>query len=163
MHTTSLPRPFKRLMLAGVLAGLAVAAQAQPAGHGPRHDPAQMQQRMQERMAERQAALKAALQLTPEQETAWAAFTAGMQPPAASARPTPQDREALRQLTTPQRIERMRAERARRGLAMDQREQAVLQFYAVLTPQQQKVFDERMPPRPGPHRHGPHGHAPAQG
>lgn len=167
MHTPSFSPFFKRLMLAGAVAGLAAAAQAQPAGAGasPRHDPAQMQQRMQERMQERMARLKAELKITPEQEAAWNSFTASMKPP---ARPAPPDREEIRKLNTPERIERMRAERARRGQAMDQREQATLQFYAALTPEQQKVFDARLPPAAHgplhtPRGHGPHGTPPAKG
>ena len=154
--TPSYNQTFKRLMLAGVLAGMAVATQAQTppqppeASHGPRHSPAQMQ----ERMAERQAKLKADLKITATQEAAWSSFAASMQPP---ARTQPRiDREELRKLSTPQRVERMQALRAERNAHMDQRDKAVLQFYAALTPEQQKLFDARSARMDGPH--GPHGH-----
>ena len=150
--TISYNQAFKRFMLTGVLAGLAVAAQAQTPPqppHGPRHDPAQMQAHM----AERQAKLKAELKITAQQEAAWSSFTASMQPP---ARTQPRiDREELRKLSTPQRVERMQALRAERNAHMDQRDKAVLQFYAALTPAQQKLFDARSPRADGPH--GPHG------
>ncbi len=140
--------PFKRLMLAGVLAGLAVAAQAQEPPRPP-HDPA----RMEQRMADRQAKLKAELKITAEQEAAWNTFTASMRPPARpAARP---DRAALRAMTTPERVEHMRTLREQRNAAMAQREQATLQFYAALTTDQQKLFDSRTA-RMG--EHGPRGH-----
>ena len=146
MHTAR--HPFKRLLLAGVLAGLAVAAQAQPPERA-QHDPA----RMEQRIADRQAKLKTELQITAEQESAWNTFTASMRPVAGPAdRP---DRAALRAMSTPERIEQMRLLREQRNAAMAQREQATLQFYAALTAEQQKLFDSRSARMGG---QGPRGH-----
>jgi protein CpxP len=163
---------FKHMVLSGLMAGLAAAAVAQPAPAAsanapmvqpaepgarkamPHHDPA----KMQAKMAERQAALKAQLQISPAQEAAWTAYTATMQPPARDgARP---DREAMRNLTTPERIKLMRAHQAERQAQMDRRADATLSFYAALTPEQQKVFDTRSGPhgKPGHRGHGPRGH-----
>jgi len=103
-------------------------------------DPAKMQARMEQR----QAALKAQLKLTPAQEPAWTAFAASHKPPAGmlgkqAAMPD------LAKLTTPERIDKMKELRAQRmgemTATMDQRAEATKAFYAVLTPEQQKVFD----------------------
>ncbi len=149
------------LVLAALLAtaGASVLAQGTPAAPmaGPttagmragmpgdrmmgHRDPA----KMQAWMAKRQAALKARLQITPAQEGAWTAFTAAMQPPARHARPTPEQRAEFAKLTTPERIDKMRALRTQRmaemNAAMDQRGEATKAFYAALSPEQQKTFD----------------------
>ncbi len=152
---------FKSLVLAGLLATMGMAASAQtgaPAAPADkpgrphmmhRHDPA----KMQEWIAKRQAALKAKLQITPAQEGAWTTFAASMQPPARGPRP---DRAEFDKLTTPERIDRMRAMRAERNAEMDKRADATKTFYAVLTPEQQKVFDTSAMRR-GPGGHPPHG------
>ncbi|APW35841.1 hypothetical protein RD110_00270 [Rhodoferax koreense] len=166
MRSTS-TSPFKHLVLAGLLASIGLAASAQTAAPaapgtppapmadkaGPptarpgermgRHDPA----KMQEHMAKRAAELKAKLKLTPAQEPAWTTFTTSMQPPAPHAR---MERGDMAKLTTPERIDKMRAMRAQRDAEMDKRGDAVKAFYAVLTPEQQKVFDANaMMHRPG--------------
>ncbi len=141
----------KGLVLAGLLASMGHAAMAQsappppPMGH---HDAA----KMQEHMAKRQADLKAKLKLTAAQEAGWTTFTASMQPPAG---PRP-DRAAFEKLTTPERIDKMRALRAERDAAMDKRADATKAFYATLTPEQQKVFDANAMQHP-PRGNGPEG------
>jgi Spy/CpxP family protein refolding chaperone len=117
-----------------------------------RHDPA----KMQAMMAKRQAEMKAKLKITPAQEGAWTSFTAAMQPPARmGGRPTPEQRAEFAKLTTPERIDKMRALRTERmtqmSAAMDKRGEATKTFYAALTPEQQKVFDTEHK------KHGPHG------
>ncbi|WP_367848279.1 Spy/CpxP family protein refolding chaperone [Rhodoferax sp. WC2427] len=145
--------PFKSLVLAGLLATLGATAFAAdapppPAAGMAHHDPAKMQEHMQKR----QAALKAQLKITPAQEAAWTTFTASMQPPAHGPRP---DKAAFEKLTTPERIDKMRAMRAERDAEMDKRADATKAFYAALTPEQQKVFDAHAMPRmhggPGDH------------
>ncbi len=178
----------KHLLAAGLIAsiGFAAIAQTPPAApqsggaeqyahrdggrHGDRagkYDPAKMQERiarMQERMAKRQAAFKAKLGITPAQEPAWNAFTASTKPPA--TRPQRLSREEFAKLTTPQRIDRMQAMKAARDARMAERANATKTFYAALSPEQQKVFDETTlrghggkggGPRGG-HRGGHHGH-----
>ena len=118
---------------------------------------------MQARIAQHQAELKAKLKLTPAQEGAWTAFTASMQPPVHGARP---DRAAMKaefdKLTTPERIDRMRALRAQRmaemNAAMDKRGDATKTFYAALNADQQKVFDSQRMGRGGKGHGGHHGH-----
>lgn len=139
--------PFKSLVLAGLLATLGATAFAADAPSPPppaagmaHHDPAKMQEHMQKR----QAALKAQLKITAAQEGAWTTFTTSMQPPAKGPRP---DKAEFEKLTTPQRIDKMRAMRAERDAEMDKRADATKAFYAALTPEQQKVFDAHAMPR----------------
>jgi Spy/CpxP family protein refolding chaperone len=143
--------PIKRnqLLIAALLATIGFAASAQPApGAGPgampghpmmergphgRMDPA----RMQEHFAKRQGELKQKLQITPAQEGAWNTWTAAMKP-GNFQRP---DRGEIEKLTTPERIDRMRAMRTSHIAEMDKRGEATKVFYAALSPEQKKVFD----------------------
>ncbi|MEO5658270.1 MAG: Spy/CpxP family protein refolding chaperone [Polaromonas sp.] len=108
-----------------------------------RHDPA----KMQAWMAKRQAELKAKLKITASQEAAWTSFTAAMPPSEhrMGQRPSAEQRAELDKLTTPERIDKMRAIRtermADRTAAMDKRGAAIKTFYATLSPEQQKTFD----------------------
>lgn len=97
--------------------------------------------KMQERMAQHQAQLKQKLELSAAQEPAWNTFIATMQPGERPARLGHWSREEMQKLTTPERIERMRAQRTQRQAEADKRSDAVLAFYAALNPAQQKTFD----------------------
>lgn len=162
--TTRTPT-FKRIVLAGLLCASAGLGLAQPAptagpgGPGPRtesmgrHDPAKMQARMDQRLA----AFKAKLQITPAQETAWTTFSAAVKPkPYAGMANRAATHAELDKLPTPERLDRMRALHTQHmtemNLQMDQRADATKTFYAVLTPAQQKVFDEQFSRAAG--RHG---------
>ena len=165
---------FTSLVLAGLLTTFGASAMAQGAptappagsptagmqaehngrhmgGHPDRHDPA----KMQAWIAKRQAEVKAQLKITPAQEGAWTTYTTAMQPSARGARPTPEQRAEFDKLTTPQRIDKMRAMRTERmaqmNAAMDKRGDATKVFYAALTPDQQKVFGTEHK------KHGHHG------
>ena len=132
--------------LALVTLGLAAGAQTAPPaagtapattttareGHG-RMDPA----RTQEHMARRLDALKQKLQLTSAQEASWTAYIAALKP--SMQRP---DRAEFAKLSTPERIDRMRELRATRMAEMDKRGDATKTFYATLTADQKKVFDD---------------------
>jgi Spy/CpxP family protein refolding chaperone len=159
-------QPHKHLIVAGLLATLAFAGGAQTAPatpaagpapnaaareHHGRFDPA----RMQERLAKRQAAMKQKLQITPAQESAWNAYTVAMKPPADFTRP---ERGEFEKLTTPERIDRMRAMHAERAAEMDKRGEAVKSLYAVLSPDQKKVFDAATVRRGHGRHHGGRGH-----
>lgn len=161
----------KHLLVAGLITsfGIAAIAQTPPAAPQPGAQPHAHQRgermgkfdpaKFKERMAQRQAALKARLNITPAQEPAWNAFTASMQPPA--VRPQRPSREEFAKLTTPQRIDRMQAMKTERDARMAQRANATKTFYAALSPEQQKVFDETTlrghGGKRGGHHHGPHG------
>lgn len=157
----------KRVMLGALLAGLGFAAHSQMPGtgmgcetgaggkgtmmqHGPK-DAAKMQQYMEKRAT----VLKEKLQLTPAQESAWTTFLADMKPPADMQAMMP-DRVEMARLPLPERIDKMKALHAQRSAEMDKRGEAAKTFYAVLTPEQKKVFDEQhlMMMRPGGHRGG---------
>ena len=155
VFTSSVRSALKPLLLAGLMAGAAFSALAQtpPAGpvggpggpggeqrgmmrHGPM-DPA----KMQAMVAQRQAALKEKLKITGAQEGAWTAFTSTMQPPADMHKRRMEMRAEMDKLTTPERIDKMRALRSQRDAEMDKRANATKTFYATLSPEQQKVFD----------------------
>lgn len=140
---------YKQLIAGAALAalGLVAIAQTPPAAPAaPQHrmqadkgDPAKRHQMRTERMAQRLAALKQKLAITPAQEGAWAAWTTAMQPPAQP--PQRMERAEFAKLTTPDRIDRMRAVRAERTAMMDRRADATKTFYAALNADQKKVFD----------------------
>lgn len=144
---------FANVFATGVLASLAFAVTAQTppaappapaasaaaaAGHHGRHAHADPVQR-QERFARRMAGLKALLKLTPAQEAAWTSFSNALRPQAAPLRT---DRQALARLSTPDRIDQMRALRNERMAQMDRRGEATKAFYATLDAQQKMAFDE---------------------
>jgi hypothetical protein len=71
------------------------------------------------------------------------------------------DRAEFARLTTPERIDRMRQRHSERMAEMDRRGEATkaFSFYAGLSPQQQKVFDDETARRGhGGHGHGAHHH-----
>ncbi|MFC5521910.1 Spy/CpxP family protein refolding chaperone [Polaromonas jejuensis] len=161
------------LVLAGLLATAGAGAMAQGTPAAPaaapaaatkpaaphdgdhrmgRHDPA----KMQAWMAKRQAELKAKLKITASQEGAWTTYTEAMKPPARMGeRLTAEQRAEFDKLTTPERIDKMRALRTQRmaemSAAMDKRGEATKAFYATLSPEQQKTFDAELK------KHGPYG------
>ena len=147
-------------LLAGLLAasGFSALAQSappatpgatptQPQAHrGMRHDQrerAMSPERMQQHMARRTADLKARLKIEPAQESAWTTFTEAMKPPADMMQRRDAIRAEMQKLTTPERIDRMRALRTERQARMDKRGDAVKTFYAALNAEQKKVFDTR--------------------
>ena len=142
-------KTFQKTLVATALVCMGALAQAQsPRGPqdamgmpGPhfgqmhRPDPAKVQAMFDKHMAR----LKTVLQLTPNQESDWAAFNSAMTPPA--SRPARPSREELEKLTTPERIDRLNALRVQHASLLDKRGEASKKFYATLTPSQRKVFD----------------------
>lgn len=112
-------------------------------------DRAKFQERMKERMAKREAELRDKLKLTAAQEPAWKTFTEKMKPGNPPARP---DRAEMEKLTAPERMEKALAMMKEREKRMTERVAAVKEFYVVLTPEQQKVFDAEFAKRPHHHR-----------
>lgn len=156
---------FKTLVLAAALGTAGLVAMAQPMGAhdgmmGPQGHHVKMDTAKMEAMATKRAdALKAQLKLTPEQLPAWNTFLAAMKPDA-SAMPKHPSREELDKLSTPERIDKMRALRDQQHkdmqAAMDKRDQATKTFYNGLNAEQKKVFD-RQHMRMGDHQRGKHG------
>jgi protein CpxP len=122
----------KPLLLAGLMAGAGFSALAQTTPAGPGGDrPGMMNHgrmghgprdpaKMQEMMAKHQGKGREAM------------------------------RAEMEKLSTPERIDKMKALRAQRDAEMDKRATATKTFYAALTPEQQKVFDAQ-------HMRGGHG------
>ena len=90
-----------------------------------------------ERMAKRQAALHDKLSLSPTQEAAWKTFTDKMQATA----PVRPEATPVATMTAPERADRMAAFLQAAQQQAATRAQAVKEFYAVLSPEQQKIFD----------------------
>lgn len=124
---------------AGAQTAAPAAPVASPAGHGQHGDPAKWAEKMKERLAKHQAELHDKLKITAAQEPAWKTFTDAMSP---GAMPAHTDQKELDKLTTPERMEK-RLDKMKEHLAKMQTRLAALKtFYAVLTPEQQKIFDE---------------------
>jgi enterochelin esterase-like enzyme len=90
-------------------------------------------------MAKRQAALHDKLALTPGQEAAWQAFTAKMQ----ATVPARSDARPAKPLTAPERAERKASFLQVAQQQAASRVQPIKEFYAVLSPEQQKIFDSQ--------------------
>ena len=136
----------KSLVIAIATFGLGTVAAAAPAqgAQAPAtfwHSGASGQhgEKFAERMAKRQAALHDKLALTPAQEAAWQVFTAKMQ----ATMPTRSDARPAAPLTAPERAERRAAFLLVAQQRAASRVQPIKEFYAVLSPEQQKIFDSQ--------------------
>jgi hypothetical protein len=97
-----------------------------------------------EGMAQRQAALHDKLKLSPTQEAAWKTFTDKLQAP---VKP---EAAPVATMTAPERADRMAASLQTAQQQAIARAQAVKEFYAALSPEQQKIFDSQFQ---GRHHH----------
>lgn len=99
-------------------------------------------ERMEKMREQHLATLHFKLKLTAQQETAWKKFAASKPILDKTARLDPAEMEKL---NAPQRLEKglehMRAMEAR----LTEHLAVLKEFYAVLTPEQQKIFDEQTP------------------
>lgn len=154
----------KRAAAAAVLClGLTAAAstagaQDRPAGPGeaPRGDRAAERQKMFETVRrQREQRLHDLLQIRSDQDGAFRAYLAALESqhkpgergPGREGRPGEQ-----KQLTTPERLDRMAARMAERQQRFQQTAAATKTFYAALNPDQRKAFDA-MPRMGGEGRH----------
>ena len=145
----SLPQQLLTVLSAATLAicGGAYAQSIAPAAPASAHagqqgmpaDPALRAAKMQQRMARHLAELHDKLKLTAAQEPAWKAFSAAITP---AAMPTPPERKEMDQLNTPQRMEKMLERMKQHQEKMQAHLDALKTLYAVLTPEQQKIFDD---------------------
>lgn len=139
------------LLVASGMALVALPALADRGDCGPMGGWEKFQGQRGERMQQHQQKLHDALKLSPDQEAAWKKFTESMQ---ATARPERPDPGAWAKLTTPERAEKMLEFSKQRQDRMAEHVAALKTFYAVLTPEQKKLFDDSHPgPRAG--RHNP--------
>ncbi|HUW51054.1 MAG TPA: Spy/CpxP family protein refolding chaperone [Sulfuricella sp.] len=93
-----------------------------------------------QQIEKRQARLHDKLKLTPEQNAAWKTFSEKMKPSGPRSRP---DISAMESLHAPERMEKILSMMKEHESRMAERVVAVKEFYAVLTPEQQKLFDEQ--------------------
>ena len=102
--------------------------------------------------------LKQSLKLSADQTGAWTAFESAMQPPAFE-RP---DHNAVAKMTTPERLDFMSKMKAQHDAQMQKRLDATRTFYAALTPEQKKTFDQETGKfmQGHGHQHGEHGQHP---
>ncbi|MDO8902621.1 MAG: Spy/CpxP family protein refolding chaperone [Phenylobacterium sp.] len=143
-------KTIKTIALSGAIASLAFATAAyaqQPPAPGQGQRPGMearerpSPEQMRTHMAER---LRTTLQLTSQQEAALNTYVGAIAPqPGAWDRRG--DRSAMRDMTTPQRLDAMAAQMAQRQQAFATRAEATKRFYAQLTPTQQKAFDALRP------------------
>jgi len=143
------------LLTTGVAASTFAATAEQPGsgpmGAGPAHEQRHSPEQMRERMAKRQAALHDKLKLNASQETAWQSYIAKMKP---AERPQRPDRAEMEKLSVPERMEKMLGMMKQHEQRMTERLAATKDFYAVLTPEQQKVFNAEFKPHRGDRHHG---------
>lgn len=129
------------LTVFGLGAGMGTTALAQENPEPAKPHAAKMHEKMQEKMAQHHAMLHEKLKLTKEQEPAWATFGASMKPGERGAR---MDRTALKAMSAPERME-TRIARSKEHISRQETRLASLKtFYAVLTPEQQKVFNDNV-------------------
>lgn len=124
-------------------AGVTAAAHQDHARHAERHA------KRAEHRAQRAQKLHDALKLAPAQEAAWVAYSGAIKPPARAERG---ERGAWKSMTAPERMEKRVARAKQRVEMMEARLAATSTFYATLSPEQKKLFDEHSMRRGG-HRH----------
>lgn len=112
------------------------AAASMQNGHGKMGD------HMKDHMAEHLAQLHDKLKLSTTQEPAWKTFTDAITPAMPPAPPAPPPDKSADKLSTPEQMEKMLDRMKEHEAQMQKHLAAVKTFYAVLTPEQQKTFDE---------------------
>ena len=120
----------------GVLAAPVVAA---PRDCGPGMRGGDIWEHRVERMAQQHQKLHDALKLTPDQDSAWKKFMDSEHP---MAKPEPGKPEDWAKLTTPERADKMMERMREHQSRMFEHLVALKDFYAVLTPEQKKTFDD---------------------
>ena len=156
---------FKSLLLGALMASLTGLATAQSMPGAAANDCAKghhvtmhegMGSHMLQRMDRHLGKLKEQLKISAQQEPAWNTFVTAMKP-AADRMPRHPDTADLAKLSTPERLDRMKALRSQHmadmNAAMDRREQATRALYESLTPEQKAQFDAQTA-----RHHGRRGH-----
>lgn len=121
------------------MASTTLAVQAQDGRHANALSKEQMQAKWSERALLRQQKLREQLKLTPSQDAAFATYMAAAKP---GARGGKLDRDAWQTMSAPARMEQRIAMSRNRVAMMESRLAAMNSFYAVLTPEQKKTFDD---------------------
>lgn len=134
----------KAFVIGAVVIGFGAASLPAMAEEAPQHQYAATKfdpVKMQERMDAHAKRLHDTLKITPAQEGAWQAYLTALKSN------MPQrgqfDRAAFKNMPAPERLEK-RIEMAKAHLSrMESNLAATKTFYATLTPEQQKLFDEK--------------------
>jgi Spy/CpxP family protein refolding chaperone len=141
-----------------LLAGMAIAALSasvyarggEDCGYGEHGGMMGMNPERMEKMHEQHLAkLHDKLKLTAQQEPAWKKFAANKPMLDKTTRPDPAEMEKL---NAPQRLEKGLEHMKAMEAKLTEHLAALKEFYAVLTPEQQKIFDNQMP-HPGDRGH----------
>lgn len=154
------------LLIAASLSALALPSFAQGMGGGMggmgRDSCSQMsnggsfKEKRAERMQQRHQQLHASLKLNVDQESGWKKYADSMQPPACPEGKT----DDLSKLTAPERADKMLEFSKKQQERMTEHVGALKTFYATLSPEQKKTFDNfHSGPRGG--RRGPPQDVPA--
>lgn len=148
-------------LLTGFGAMAQTAVNPDTAGATPETRQTRPMQKMRDMMAKHHARhleeLKTNLKLKPEQDSAWTTFASSMKP----HMPDAQDRVDMAKLTTPERIDKMKAMHAQHDAEMQKRGDATKTFYATLSDEQKKTFDQhtaKFMHRMGGEHHAGHAH-----
>ena len=96
---------------------------------------------------DRSAEFASALHLRPDQQGAYRGYMAATRPDQALQARRQTEAAGIPQMTTPQRIDWSRAQLQADLAMLDRQGAAVKRFYAQLTPQQRRTFDELTAPR----------------
>ncbi|MES2296309.1 MAG: Spy/CpxP family protein refolding chaperone [Pseudomonadota bacterium] len=123
-------------------AGTALSAHADEGRHGAAARQEKMQAHMAEMFTHRMAMLHDKLKLSAAQEGAWTTYVAAITP-AAGAMQHP-DRAAIAAMPAPDRLEHALTATRTHITTMEGHLAALKTFYAVLTPEQKKVFDDNV-------------------
>ena len=135
-----------KMLLTGMaivaLSANAFARDMEDCRYGERDQMRMNPERMEKYQEQHLSKLHEKLKLSPQQEAAWTKFAVNRPKLEKPARPDPDE---MAKLSAPQRLEkgleRMRAMEAK----LSEHLAALKEFYAVLTPEQQKIFDEQTP------------------
>ena len=137
------------LFRAGLI-GLAAASMAATAAYAESHGP--MAGHHQPDPAAKAEKLRDVLQLTQAQEPALQSFIAATAKEKRDPAKMRAAHEAMKDMTTPERLDRMAAMMAEHQKTFAERAAATKRFYAALTPAQQKAFDAMAPQMMGHHK-----------
>lgn len=128
-----------------------------PSGEGQRMGWHKMTpEKMREHMLKRQAALHDQLKLTAAQEPAWKTYIAAVTPTEMGKHWG--DHEAMAKMSAPERLEKHIAMNKERDARMASHLASMKTFYAVLTPEQQQIFNKQTMHGGGKHGHPHEGH-----
>ncbi len=99
--------------------------------------------------------LHAMLHIRADQEAAWRTYQQGVTPPAGIIATLRASAQRAVSMTTPQRLDLQEQNHALEGTIFHHQVEAVRKFYAALSPEQQRTYDQIFAPHPnqqGAHR-----------